>query len=83
MLHEQKETLTFQHSEEVKRLNEQLAEVKEKNKRKQNELSIQIHEAHTAHQQEVAVLKQNYDEIFHRLETELDAKKELANELQN
>ena len=28
-------------------------------------------------------LKQNYDEIFHRLETELEGKKELSNELQN
>ena len=36
-----------------------------------------------SHQQEVVDLKQNYDEIFHRLETELEGKKELSNELQN
>jgi hypothetical protein len=30
----------------------------------------------------VVELKQNYDEIFHRLETELEGKKELSNELQ-
>jgi hypothetical protein len=29
----------------------------------------------------VVELKQNYDEIFHRLETELEGKKELSNEL--
>jgi hypothetical protein len=34
-----------------------------------------------SHQQEVVELKQNYDEIFHRLETELEGKKELSNEL--
>jgi hypothetical protein len=35
------------------------------------------------HQTEVAELKRTYDEIFHKLETDLEGRKELGNELQN
>jgi chromosome segregation ATPase len=42
-----------------------------------------LHDLHAQHQSEVGELKKTYDEIFHRLETDLEAKKELSNELQN
>lgn len=46
-----------------------------------NELSIQLHEQQTQHQQESSLMKQSYDDVFHRLEQELEAKKELSGEL--
>lgn len=78
-----KESLTTQFNDDIRKLNDQLTETKEKNKRKQNELSIQIHDLSAKHSQEVTDLKQSYDEMFHRLEIDLEAKKDLSNELQN
>jgi hypothetical protein len=74
-----KHSLNKQFAEEIRRLNEQISEAKEKGKRKQGELQQQISEIVQKNGFESGQMKQTFEELMNNMQGELEAKKDMLN----
>ena len=77
-LAEGRESLNKYFSEEIRKYSEQINEIKEKGKRKQGELQMQINDVIQKNSFENGQMKSTFEELMNNMQSELESKRDLS-----